>query len=657
MADLTHVSEIGVTELTPVEIARADRQTELLRRYETADSLRQARESMGISQSLVANWKLDPAFAAGYKQAHKRWRKHKGLGDDGLVRFDPWREMRPTGTLVEWRRDVFGHPSTPTQTAFGEAYDDKSNLTIFWTAAAGAGKDVTTMQAVAKDSADGTEVMGCIMESKDQAKKRIDAYLDPYFTDPNLYDRIPDIPGGTMPIVNFIDEYGPWKFDGKLRLPDGSRPATVKWDAHNKWFVGRNTPQADPNLWALGLEAAIAGSRVKLLIASDLFTVENQRSATFRAEQYNLIDGTIDSRLDEGGRMIFINHHVRKRGESNLVKLMENHIGNARVIYKNGDYTKYANGVATIITPALKVNDEGIVVSYWPEKFPVRGQLLIGDEVHIADDLSDAEHADLSARGAKRVRGLEERQRKNPDLFELLYQQNPKGSGYGDFTIEILDACDDPDRTLGVSEPNELLVLSVDPARKGGAAWTLLGFNETTEVCTEIDHWIGDDLGFAGMRLKLIREPIQLYRPRDLVWEINFEGETLEHPEVIEITRKYHVNVIPWRTQYNRGLGEYQVMAMLDDMRVGKIRFPAQTSADKLKMADVKDHFQNFESVGYTERRKTVGSNRLPDDACLAWWMGWAHGKELLLNRKSHRERSTVRQAPAVNDAFGGYQL
>ena len=646
----------GFEGWTDSKIRLYQRKQRFLTTFRATDTLEEALQVTGVSARAVHEWrKNDADFSRSYKAILNA--KRTALPKGKLTVFDPFRELEDPEDLETFRRKVFGFPSTPTHQAFCKAYDDKTNLVIFWVAPAGAGKDVTAMQSVAHAAASGLDRMGCIMESEPQAKKRIDAYLDPYFTNHAVYQHAPNVPGGTEPEIDFISTWGPWRWEKSLRLPDSTSPPRTKWEAHNKWFVGRTTPQADSSLWAVGLGSAIAGSRVHYLVASDLFTVENQRGLTFRNEQLELINGTINSRLDEAGRLVFLNHHVRKRGESNLVTLIDQYVGTARIVKQEGDYTKYANGVAIIRTPALTVDDEGIVLSYWPERFPVKGTLVLDGESYNADELTGEENQDLADRGARRLRGLAELRDRNSDLFELIYQQNPQTSGYGDFTDEILEACHDTERTLGQAEPNEIRILSVDPAHRGGAAWLLWGLNPETSVFTVIDFWLGEGLGFSGMRTKLIQEPVQRWRPRDLVWEINYESETPHHPEVKEILHKYHVNLVLWRTHYNRSEGEYQVLSMLDDMRMGNIRFPAKTMADVIKMGALKEHFQNFEVVGYTDRRKSRGFARNPDDGCMAAWFGWAHGHTLLAARERKHGRSSTRTSSAVRDAFSGYRI
>lgn len=661
--DLAPISEAIPPHLTAAhEGKRAnmlERQDRLLQAVVTAQTIGDALAFAGVGEGTLYRWKKkDAKFNRRWDKAIEQMRSRKGQMYGGNTRqFDPFREFSDPGPLEDFRREVFGFPSTPSQRAFCQAYDDKTNLVIFWIAPAGAGKDVTACQAIAHAAAEGIPRMGMLMESMPQARKRIDSYLDPYFTDHSLYERAPEIPGGTVPVRNFIDTWGPWQWNKDLILPSGERPVRTKWEAHSKWFVGRTTPMADPSLWAVGIEGAIAGARVQLMFCSDLFTVENQKSPTQRKEQLDLINGTLDSRLDEAGRLIFLNHHVRKAGESNLVALLDQYVGDAPIVHQEGDYTKYANGVAVVLTPALTVDDGGELRSYWPERFPVHETIILGEEKWLAKDLKPAELNDLAAKGGRRIRGLVERKKRNPELFELIYQQNPRVSGYGDFTTEILDSCDDPSRTLGQYRPNERLILAVDPARSGGAGWVLWALNTEAETFAVVDFWWGDSLGFSGMREKLIREPIMLWRPRDLVWEINYEGETPEHPEAQEIIKRHHVNFVRHHTQYNRSSGEFPVIGMLDDMRESKIIFPAATEADRLKLRQLKDHFMNFESAGYTERKRTVGSRRLPDELCMAGWFGWRYGKDIIKASGRRQRNLGMRQADAVGKAFAGYRL
>ena len=640
--------------------AKQARQDRFLETLITASSIEEAAGLAGVSRDTVYTWRHDPTFARRMEKVMGLVNVRKSaVRNKDLVVFDPFRAKPVPPPLSQFRRDVFGFPSTATQAAFCRAYDDLTNLVIFWVAPAGGGKDVTAMHAVAHAAAAEVPRLGVLCENEGQAKKRIDSYLDPYFTDPTLYTRAPDIPGGTVPTTNFIEDWGPWRFDSRLRLPDGTKPPQTKWEAHNKWFVGRATPMADPSLWAVGLGSSIAGSRVQLMVCSDLFTVENQRNPGFRKDQLDLINGTLASRFDEAGRLIFLNHHVGPPGASNLIELMETYIAGARVISRLGDYTKYSNGVATIITPALTVAETGELTSYWPARFPIRDTLILGDRRFIAADLTHDENKALAQQGARRIRGLvETRQRIGDGLFNLIYQQSPESSAFGDFTTEVLDGCDDPTRSFGMSRPGEMLIQGVDPARSGGAAWVMWAVNGETGIQTVVDFWAGEGLGFTGMRSQLIAAPVEQWRPRYLVWEDNYEGETPLHPDAAAILRRFNTTLKLHHTGHNRTTGTWNVISMLDDMRDGLIRFPAATESDRLAMRRLKEHFMAFESGGYTERKVgSVTRRRLqPDDGCMAAWIGWRHGKVLLKSRRSARKVATIGAARSVTEAFAGYR-
>ena len=647
--------------IAAVKAGKLARQDRFLEKLATSSSIEEAAALSGIVRDTVYLWRRDATFSRRMAKVMEIVNVRKSsVRDKDLITIDPFRDKPKPPPLEEFRREIFGFPSTETQSAFCQAYDDRTNLVIFWVAPAGAGKDVTAMHAIAHAAASEVPRMGVLCENEGQAKKRIDSYLDPYFTDPTLYTRAPDIPDGTTPTVNFISEWGPWKWDSKMRLADGSRPPQTKWEAYNKWFVGRPTPMADPSLWAVGLGSSIAGSRVQLMVCSDLFTVENQRQAGFRKDQLDLINGTLASRFDEAGRLIFLNHHVGPPGASNLIELMEAYIAGARAIHRDGDYTKYSNGVATIITPALQVDEKGNLVSYWVERFPVRDTIILGDEQFIAADLSQEENRALAEKGARRIRGLvETRQRIGDGLFNLIYQQQPESSAFGDFTMDLLDGCDDPTRSLGASRPGEVLIEGVDPARSGGAAWVMWAVAPESGVMTVVDFWLGEGLGFTGMRSQLIEAPVTEWRPRYLVWEDNYEGETPLHPDAQAILNRFDTKLVMHHTHHNRTTGQWNVISMLDDMRDSLIRFPAATEGDRLQMRRLKEHFMAFESGGYTERKTAAPSSRRrvnPDDGCLAAWIGWRHGKVLLKSRRKARKGASITTARSVSEAFAGYR-
>ena len=163
---LTQISAEEVEAALPSRFSKAGkeaRQDLFLEMLVTGESQRHVMEHLGLTESTLHEWKREPSFRDRHREVWARRRLK--IEDTKTVMFDPFREFPPTTDLVTFRTEVFGFPSTPTQQDFGKAYDDKTNLVIFWVAAAGAGKDVTSMQAVAHAAASGQDLMGCIMEN------------------------------------------------------------------------------------------------------------------------------------------------------------------------------------------------------------------------------------------------------------------------------------------------------------------------------------------------------------------------------------------------------------------------------------------------------------------------------------------------------------
>ena len=110
-----------------------------------------------------------------------------------------------------------------------------------------------------------------------------------------------------------------------MTYPDGRPVERTTWTQHEIYLLQSVAPEADPNLWATGMQGAMYGSRVDTMIMSDTFTVENQRSPTARAAQLDWTQGTVKSRLDEGGRLIFLltRSNAEDNGGSGFTPVLE----------------------------------------------------------------------------------------------------------------------------------------------------------------------------------------------------------------------------------------------------------------------------------------------------------------------------------------------
>lgn len=610
-------------------------------------SITDAFTEAGLNSDIARHWKArDPVFKERYDKQRLRMMARKRDAAQNSEVYDPSAKQRPKARYEEWLRDYIGFGVPEHLQAVVEMFEDHTNLVMFVLLPPGGGKDTTGGFFCTYESCDGYKRVAWIMEAEKFSIRRMNDRLSPYLTDPKTYGHTPDIPGGTRPTRNLIDDYGPFEWNKDLIYPDGSKVKRRRWSAEEKYFVSSRAPEADPNLWATGVSGKLYGARVDLMVISDPFTAENQRSPTLRASQLDWIRGTVKSRLDEGGRLIFLGTRVAHW--DNYGVLLDEWTKVARVVKQEGPYTKWSNGTATVVLPAIQRDSDGGEVSYWPEKFPLEGKIITPDGTeHPSADLSDADIEHLASIGGRRERGLLEIRDESPSTFEVLYQQNPRPDMDGEFTMTLLNHCDDASRTLGVYDPKEDLVLGVDPARTGGAGWVLWGYNRDKGTATVVDLFYGEKLGMQGIKEKLLLNPIGKYFPRYLVYETNWGAEYLEFPEIKDAIRATATEVVQHNTNSsNRSQGEASVAGMALDMRSRMIRFPASTVDDERRMRLLKEHFMAWDSKTVSQARSRSGQGgHQPDDLCMAAWVGFTKVKEIA---KRTGRRLVQRQVPAV---------
>lgn len=603
-----------------------------------------AAEMAGVSRKTIDTWRdRDRAFNERVKIAVAEARTRKAMSKYVSREVSLDKPRPDKGSFAEWRRKYTGRIVEKHQEGFVAAFEDRTNQKILWLAPTGAGKDTTAGDVCMYVTCDDwTQRAAWLMENENFSRRRIAERIKPYFEDSRVYDQKPLGINSVKPSASLIADYGPFTWEKGMRFVDGTPVPRNTWTKNELYFMrGMGESEADPNLWASGLGGASYGARITFLVLSDPFTFENQSSPTQRAQQRALLEegGTIATRLDGSGRTLVLGTRVAEW--DNYGEWMKSWTQNARVIdhqeFWATDYYKYSNGVAVVITRAIVENEDGEEVSFWPDnpEFPLDSYLELDGKRYLVKNLDDARYNELAAKGAHRVKGLREKRAENPERFETTQQQNPPEGGVGEFTDILLDHCDDPSRTLGVWKPGEeLLVQGVDPARSGGAAWVMWGYDRETGICTVVDLFYGEKLGTEGVRKKLLLEPASHYLPAYLVYEVNAESGVLDHPDVKRLVEQTGTSLIRHHTQYNRSQGDASVAAMSTDMRTGLIRFPAAHPQDRERLRKLKQHFKNWDIASAMNRRTISGRyGHQPDDLCMAAWIGWYHIKTRMKNR------------------------
>ena len=605
---------------------------------------------MGLSRSALTNWrKDDPAFRRSADQIRtQELAKAKALAATDRI-YNPKRAIPKKIPFREWRPIYTGRTVLRHQEHLVEAWlEDRTNTRVICFMPPGAGKDTTAMDMILYDAVYNRKLrQAWLMENENFSKRRISERLEPYLSDYTTYEDAPE--GGTVPTRNLIDDFGPFKWEPGLLYPDGAKVPRQTWNSSELYFLPLGAPESEPNLWATGIEGTLYGARVQQMVLSDPFTRENQKNPKTQADQIEWLEGTMESRLDADGRLLLINTRVGEH--DNQGKLLNKFTEGARVVKQSEDgfYTKYSNGTAVIVVPAIQVDDEGVEESYWEEAHPLDGYLVMPDGTKIyTDDLDDAELEAYSQRGAKRRNGLREFRARKRALFAAMWQQNPVTDEDAEFTDALLNHCDDMSLSIAMRKPGEVLVEGVDPARTFGAAWVMWGWNPKDDYARIVDYGFYRALGTQGIREKLLLYPVIEYWPGYLAWEVNTESAVLDHPDVIDVIADKRVNLIRHKTGNNKNIGPDAVATMTKFMRDGTIRFPAALGEDREKMELFKEHFINWDrnqrSLSPTRPGK---SGHLEDDIAMAAWVGWVQVRALMRKRRRLGRRRYIPRSVA----------
>ncbi len=626
---------------TPLISRKLARQTEWLTVYAEVKDIAIACQKADVPKGTLDGWRhKDRHFRDRYNSAYDKAThfhhsaKTASKANYGLL-YNHRRDLPAKGGFIPWRQKYIGRTTPEHQQEFIEAVEDLSNLVVILTGPPGMGKDTTAGDLALYESCDNRDLrLAWIMKGENFAKRRVGERLDPYLTDPKTYSNAPPGRDSTIPTHSLIDDYGPFKYRKGMVDVSGNKLEPTTWTKNEIYFLKAGAPEADPNLWATGVEGQLYGSRVDRMVWSDIFDRENQTNPTARQGQYDWCMGTAMSRLDESGRLYCL--WTRSLAGDNQERITNSLVGEAAVVSSGKYSTKYANGVAVITIPAIQTDQNGQEVSYWPDRFPLDSQWELPDGTWLPTATADQKALQAEYGGqVKRIRGLREIRDRDRDLFETMYQQNPPLEVTGDFTDTVLDAPDDETRSLEIYKPHERLVVGAAPARSAGAAWFCWGVDRDAGTITAIDFFYGTRLGISGLKQKLVTYPIVKYTPVWYAYETNREAAVVEAPEIQRVFKDYGVNLARHTTHHaNRtqtGTRIIGVPSLSFYMRSRVIRWPAMTRHDKDRMRLVKEHFKTW------DRKEALNTNRTlkgqPDDLAMAAWVGFVKAIELLERR------------------------
>ena len=248
-------------------------QDAFLEAYSQTPSIEAACKQIGMKPSSLSNWlKTDSSFAVVYRELRKMKesqtikQRKVAKAQYGLL-FDHTKSTPPKGTFTEWRRKYIGRPVSPHQAELVEAYEDRSNLVIFSLLPPGAGKDTTAGDFLLYEVCDDRDHRSAwVMRGETFARRRVAERLDPYLTDARTYVNAPPGPDCTIPTDSLLVDYGPFRFKKGMVDSEGQKLEPTTWTKQEIYFLKSGAPEADPNLWATGMEGQMYGSRIDTLV-------------------------------------------------------------------------------------------------------------------------------------------------------------------------------------------------------------------------------------------------------------------------------------------------------------------------------------------------------------------------------------------------------
>lgn len=230
----------------------------------------------------------------------------------------------------------------------------------------------------------------------------------------------------------FIEDYGPFKADKRL---DG-KPFTARLFT----VFHQSSGERDASMEALGIGGHIYNVRADRIVGDDIADLDNQ-TPTEVAKQAEYLQLEVRSRLTETGVMVMIGTYIREAG-----------------IYQKLEELGFFDKVLKM--PAIFEADcdfelsTGEIISFrqgeslWPERHPIAKLEKLRD-------------------------------RTDPRIWALSFQQNPLPSIGAIFTQESIEACYDDDRYIGHIPDNSICVAGIDPSVTNYTAGVVFALRRT----------------------------------------------------------------------------------------------------------------------------------------------------------------------------------
>lgn len=379
--------------------------------------------------------------------------------------------------------------------------------------------------------------------------------LKRYMTEEHLYDETER---------NLIKDFKGFK-------PTSS--SSHRWDQEQITVRQRRSGERDATVQALGVGAQIYGARIDLLILDDALTLENQLTPERRTKIDSWFLQEASSRAHKGDIVVV---GTRIHPEDNFRSWRE--------AWEDDPHATFVD------IPAIKLDENGEEYSTWEDYWPLDGEM-------VWDEFNKMERYQKGMRDIRK-----EMEALGSWRWRLIYQQENVALDATIFSQEMIDRALEKgkDRSMGMVDPREILILGIDPAITGRAAAVLIAYDPITRVRTVVDVFAGDQLGAIGVREKLMYQFWERYHPQRTLIEVNY-APTIMGDEVLRARAEAAGTLLLPHTTYGRGRKrgsindeEYGIAAMAPLLSGGMFAFPSATSADLRKLQPLLEDLRAF---------------------------------------------------------------
>ena len=512
-------------------------------------SIQDAVDFLGVSRGW---WEKNGERDPGWAKRARDIREGKADEDDKLVDFPDISHM----SYGEFALHYLGLEVYPHQAPIVEALEDGqvNKLIVNGFPESGKSTHVSLGYLLYRICLNPDLRVALVSKSQTKAEDLL-RRLKRYMTEEHLYDETEG---------NLITDFKGFK--------PGAHTAH-RWDQEQITIRQRRSGERDPTVQALGVGAQIYGARLDLLLLDDALTLENQQTPDRRTKIDSWFLQEASSRAHKG-EIIVVGTRVHP----------EDNFRSWREAWANDPHARFVD------IPAIVTAEDGTEESTWPAYWPLDGE-MVWDEFNKMERYQKGMRdirTEMEALGAWRWR--------------LIYQQENVALDATIFSQDMIDRglALGKDRSLGVVEPHEILILGVDPAITGRAAAIVMAYDPRTRRRTIVDLFVGDQLGAVGVRERLLYQFWEKYRPQRTLVEVNY-APTLLADQVLKVRAEAAGTLLLEHKTYGRGRRrgsindeEYGIAAVAPLVSGGLYVFPSATPADLRKLQPLLEDMRGF---------------------------------------------------------------